>query len=71
MAVSSDGSYGIDEGVMFGSCCLRRQRLESGFWFVHNAFAKEKIAATLRRFLKEKNVVDGLFASWGRGGNGL
>lgn len=64
VAVSSDGSYGIDEGVMFSFPVVS----DGKDWKVvpglsHNAFAKEKIAATLKEILGEKNVVDGLFAS--------
>lgn len=58
MAVSSDGSYGIEEGIMF-SYPLRSDGQE---WEVvrsldHNDFAKEKIEATYQELLSEKNAV--------------
>ena len=58
MAVSSDGSYGIEEGIVF-SYPLRSDGQE---WKVvrnleHNDFAKEKIEATYRELLSEKDAV--------------
>lgn len=58
IAVSSDGSYGVPEGLMF-SFPLRSSGHE---WEIvqgikHNAFAQEKIAATLKELLEEKEAV--------------
>ena len=58
MAVSSDGSYGIEEGIMF-SYPVRSDGRE---WEVvkgleHNAFAKEKIEATYKELLSEREAV--------------
>ena len=58
MAVSSDGSYGIEEGIMF-SYPLRSNG--EGWEVVqdieHNDFAKEKIEATYEELLSEKEAV--------------
>src|SRR3989338_6214027 len=55
-AVSSDGSYGVPEGVMFGFPVTS----DGAGWKIvqditHNAFAKEKIQATLNELLSEKD----------------
>ncbi len=60
-AVSSDGSYGIPKGMMFGfplTCDGRDWKIVQGIQ--HNDFSKEKIAATLRELLEEKEAVKGL-----------
>lgn len=58
VAVSSDGSYGVEEGLMFsypvtsdGSTWKIVQGLE------HNSFAQEKISATLEELESEKDAV--------------
>lgn len=60
-AISSDGSYGVPEGIMFG------YPLQSDWtgWkviqgFKHNDFAKEKIKATLDELLSEAEAVKNL-----------
>jgi len=58
MAVSSDGSYGVEKGLMF-SFPLRS---DGNSWEIvqgieHNDFAKEKIEATLKELLSEKEAV--------------
>jgi len=58
MAVSSDGSYGIEEGLMF-SYPLRSNGKD---WEIvqdieHNDFAKEKIDITHKELLSEKEAV--------------
>ncbi|MCK5014595.1 MAG: malate dehydrogenase [Candidatus Omnitrophica bacterium] len=58
MAVSSDGSYGIEKGIMF-SYPLRSDGQD---WNVvtgleHNSFSKEKIAATYAELLSEMSSV--------------
>lgn len=58
MAVSSDGSYGIEKGLMF-SFPIRTNGKD---WEIvqgieHNDFAKEKIDATLKELLAEKEAV--------------
>ena len=64
MAVSSDGSYGIEEGTIF-SYPLRSDGQE---WEVvknlgHNDFSKEKIAATYRELLSEREAVKEIICS--------
>lgn len=58
MAVSSDGSYGVEEGLMF-SFPLRSngQDWEIVQGIEHNGFAKEKIEVTLKELLSEKEAV--------------
>lgn len=58
MAVSSDGSYGIEKGLMF-SFPLRSdgQDWEIVQGIEHNDFAKEKIEATLKELLSEKEAI--------------
>ena len=64
VAVSSDGSYGVDEGLMFsfpvtsdGTSWKIVQGLE------HNSFAQEKITATLEELKSEREAVRGLLVS--------
>ncbi len=60
-AVCSDGSYGVDEGLIFGfpltsdgQNCTIQQGIE------HNAFAQEKINATLAELREERDTVKDL-----------
>lgn len=58
VAVSSDGSYGIPEGIMFGFPI----QSDGNNWkiiqgFKHNEFAKAKIKATLDELLSERDAV--------------
>jgi malate dehydrogenase len=60
-AVSSDGSYGVPEGIMFGFPLVSR----SDAWEIVqgiaiNEFAKNKIQITLQELLGEKEAVQGL-----------
>jgi malate dehydrogenase len=60
-AVSSDGSYGVPEGIMFGFPL----QSDGNNWtiiqgFTHNDFAKEKIALTLNELLSERDAVKDL-----------
>lgn len=60
-AVSSDGSYGIPEGVMFGFPL----RSDGNTWEIvqgieHNDFAKSKIKTTLDELLSEREAVQNL-----------
>jgi len=60
-AVSSDGSYGVPEGLMFGYPL----RSDGRSWEIvqgltHNDFAKAKIRLTLEELLAEKEAVKGL-----------
>lgn len=60
-AVSSDGSYGVPQGIMFGFPL----RSNGSDWEIvqglnHNDFAKSKIKATLDELLSEKEAVAGL-----------
>lgn len=61
VAVSSDGSYGVQEGVMF-SYPVRYDGIN---WEIvpglqHNSFAQEKIQATLKELLSEIDAVQDL-----------
>lgn len=61
VAVSSDGSYGIPEGTMFGFPI----RSNGSTWEIvqglkHNDFATAKIQSTLQELLSEKEAVAGL-----------
>ncbi len=61
VAVSSDGSYGIDKGVMFGFPIIS----DGENWQVvknisHNDFSKAKVQATYQELLSEREAVDGL-----------
>ncbi|MEW4528980.1 malate dehydrogenase [Maioricimonas sp. JC845] len=60
-AICSDGSYGVDEGLIFGypltsdgSSCSIVQGIE------HNAFAQQKIQATLDELRSERDTVKDL-----------
>lgn len=60
-AVSSDGSYGVPEGLMFGFPL----QSDGTNWKIvqgldHNSFAQEKIKATLNELLSEKEAVQSL-----------
>lgn len=60
-AVSSDGSYGVPQGVMFGFPL----RSDGSRWEIvqniqHNDFMKIKIKATLDELISEKEAVQGL-----------
>jgi malate dehydrogenase len=60
-AVSSDGSYGIPEGIMFGFPL----QSDGNNWKIiqgvkHNDFSNEKIQATLKELLSERDAVQGL-----------
>jgi malate dehydrogenase len=58
MAVSSDGSYGIEEGIMFSyPLCSDGQDWEVVEGLKHNDFAKEKIKATYEELLSERVAV--------------
>ena len=62
-AVSSDGSYGIPEGLMFGFPL----RSDGENWEIvqdleHNSFAKQKLAATRDELLGEKESLQELFS---------
>ncbi|OGX08092.1 MAG: malate dehydrogenase [Omnitrophica WOR_2 bacterium GWA2_47_8] len=61
VAVSSDGSYGIPEGVMF-SFPVRSdgEKWEIVQGIKHGPFASEKIELTLKELLSEKEAVEGL-----------
>ncbi len=61
VAVSSDGSYQVPDGVMFGFPV----RSNGTDWEIvqgikHDAFSQGKIAATLKELLEEKEAVKGL-----------
>ncbi len=60
-AVCSDGSYGVDEGLIFGfpltsdgATCGIVQSVE------HNAFAQQKVDATLDELRSERDTVKDL-----------
>lgn len=60
-AVCSDGSYGIDEGLIFGYPLIS----DGSTWKIdqgieHNDFAKAKIAATLQELREERDAVKDL-----------
>ena len=62
VAVSSDGSYGVPEGVMFGFPITS----DGNDWKIvqgitRNAFAQEKIQATLNELLSEREEIKSLF----------
>ena len=61
VAVSSDGSYGVEKGIMFGYPI----RSDGTNWSIvqgveHNAFSKDKIAKTLAELVLEKQTVQQL-----------
>lgn len=63
VAVSSDGSYGVPEGVMFGFPIVSdgsNWKIQQGI--KHNPFAQEKFQATLNELLSEKDEIRSLFA---------
>ena len=62
-AISSDGSYGIPEGLMF-SFPLRSdgENWEIVQGLQHNDFAKEKLATTRNELLSEQEALQALFA---------
>jgi len=58
MVVSSDGSYGVEKGLMFSfplSCDGQNWKIAQGV--KHNDFANEKIKTTLKELLSEKEAV--------------
>ncbi len=61
VAVSSDGSYGIEKGIMFGYPV----RSDGKDWEIvqginHNTFGQEKISVTYKELLSEKEAVQGM-----------
>ncbi len=65
VAVSSDGSYGIDEGIMFSFPI----RSDGKSWEIvqgisHNPFAQEKIEITRKELISEKEAVKDLTKSF-------
>ena len=61
MGVPSDGSYGIEEGVMFGypvTCSGGKYTIVKGI--EHNDFARGKIDATLRELKEERAAIEHL-----------
>lgn len=63
VAVVSDGSYGIDPGLIFGFPVVsdgKEWQIVQGLSF--SAFAQEKIRATAEELLKEKEIVEKVFA---------
>lgn len=61
VAVESDGSYGIPEGLMFGFPVKSNgETWEIVQSLTHNDFANEKVQATLKELLEEKEAVSGL-----------
>lgn len=58
-AVSSDGSYGIEEGLMFSfPLCSDGQNLSIVQGIPHNDFAKNKIDATHKELIAERETVE-------------
>lgn len=61
VAVSSDGSYGVEKGIMFGYPVRSNgKRWEIVQGIKHNDFAKEKISLTLQELISERDAVKGL-----------
>jgi malate dehydrogenase len=61
VAVCSDGSYGIEKGLIFGFPVRSDgQRWEIVQGIKHNEFGREKVAATLKELLEEKSAVSDL-----------
>lgn len=61
VAVCSDGSYGVDEGLVFGYPLVSdgtNWKIDKGI--EHNDFAKQKIAATLQELRDERDAVKDL-----------
>ncbi|MCL4170104.1 UNVERIFIED_CONTAM: hypothetical protein GTU68_048676 [Idotea baltica] len=62
-AVCSDGSYGIDEGLIFGYPLKSDgSKVEIIQGLEHNAFAQQKIQATLDELRSERDTVKDLLA---------
>lgn len=60
-AVCSDGSYGIQEGLIFSyPICFNGQDWTIARGIEHNAFAKEKIKITHEELVSEREAVKGL-----------
>ena len=62
VAVPSDGSYGVEKGLMFSYPI----RTDGKDWQIvqnieHNEFSQEKISITLEELMSEKEVVQGMF----------
>ena len=63
MAVVSDGSYGVDEGLIFSFPCT----VKDGEWSIvqgisHNEFAQSKLNATIDELRSEKAAVADLLS---------
>ena len=61
MAVPSDGSYGIPEGLIFGypvTCSGGKYQIVKGLQ--HNDFARSKIAATQKELNEERAAIEQL-----------
>jgi len=61
VAVCSDGSYGVDEGLIFGYPLISdgsNWKIDQGI--EHNEFAQQKIAATLQELRDERDAVKDL-----------
>ncbi|MDR2000078.1 MAG: malate dehydrogenase [Zoogloeaceae bacterium] len=63
MGIASDGSYGIPEGIIYGMPCT----CANGKWEIVkgleiDAFSREKMDATLKELLEERDGVKHLFA---------
>lgn len=61
VAVASDGSYGVEKGLMFSYPVVsdgRRWTIVQGL--VHNSFSQEKILATQKELLAERDAVQEL-----------
>ncbi len=61
VAVCSDGSYGVDEGLIFGYPLISdgsNWKIDKGI--EHNEFAQAKIAATLQELREERDAVKDL-----------
>ena len=57
-AVSSDGSYGVEKGIMFGfPLCSNGSEYSIVTGLKHNEFAQSKIKATLDELMAEKGLV--------------
>lgn len=63
VAVSSDGSYGIEKGVMFGFPIRSNgQSWEIVSGLAHDTFAQERIQVTYQELLSEKSAVEELLS---------
>jgi malate dehydrogenase len=63
VAVSSDGSYGIEKGLMFSFPV----RSDGKTWKIVqgiplNVFSKEKIFVTMRELIQEREIVEKIFS---------